>query len=116
MPVGYADGYRRSLSGRFYVLIRGKKAPILGRICMDQMMVDVTEIPDAALNDTVVLVGRSGELNISVEEIAARGDSFNYEFVCGISRRVPMVYLLDGQVFHSVLYLLDKQPLMQQGG
>ena len=116
VPVGYADGYRRNLSGRFYVLIRGKKAPILGRICMDQMMVDVTEIPDAALNDTVVLVGKSGNLNISVEEIAAQGDSFNYEFVCGISRRVPRVYLLGGEVFHSVLYLLDKQPLMQQGG
>ena len=116
VPVGYADGYRRNLSGRFYVLIRGKKAPILGRICMDQMMVDVTEIPDAALNDTVVLVGKSGDLNISVEEIAAHGDSFNYEFVCGISRRVPRVYLLGGEVFHSVLYLLDKQPLMQQGG
>lgn len=116
VPVGYADGYRRNLSGRFYVLIRGKKAPILGRICMDQMMVDVTEIPDAALNDTVVLVGKSGDLNISVEEVAAQGDSFNYEFVCGISRRVPRVYLLGGEVFHSVLYLLDKQPLMQQGG
>ena len=116
VPVGYADGYRRNLSGRFYVLIRGKKAPILGRICMDQMMVDVTEIPDAALNDTVVLVGKSGDLNISVEEIAAQGDSFNFEFVCGISRRVPRVYLLGGEVFHSVLYLLDKQPLMQQGG
>lgn len=116
VPVGYADGYRRNLSGRFYVLIRGKKAPVLGRICMDQMMVDVTEIPDAALNDTVVLVGKSGDLNISVEEIAAQGDSFNYEFVCGISRRVPRVYLLGGEVFHSVLYLLDKQPLMQQGG
>lgn len=116
VPVGYADGYRRNLSGRFYVLIQGKKAPILGRICMDQMMVDVTEIPDAALNDTVVLVGKSGDLNISVEEIAAQGDSFNYEFVCGISRRVPRVYLLGGEVFHSVLYLLDKQPLMQQGG
>lgn len=116
VPVGYADGYRRNLSGRFYVLIRGKKAPILGRICMDQMMVDVTEIPDAALNDTVVLVGKSGDLNISVEEIAAQGDSFSYEFVCGISRRVPRVYLLGGEVFHSVLYLLDKQPLMQQGG
>ena len=95
VPVGYADGYRRNLSGRFYVLIRGKKAPILGRICMDQMMVDVTEIPDAALNDTVVLVGKSGDLNISVEEIAAQGDSFNYEFVCaqGVSagrRGVPL--------------------------
>ena len=107
VPVGYADGYRRSLSGRFYVLIRGKKAPILGRICMDQMMVDVTDIPDAAQGDTVVLVGSSGELNISVEEIAAQQDSFNYEFVCGISRRVPRVYLMNGQVIHSVLYLLD---------
>ena len=107
IPVGYADGYRRSLSGRFYVLIHGKKAPILGRICMDQMMVDVTDIPEAALNDAVVLVGESGDLRISVEEIAARQDSFNYEFVCGISRRVPRVYLMNGKVIHSVLYLLD---------
>lgn len=107
IPVGYADGYRRSLSGRFYVLIHGKKAPILGRICMDQMMVDVTDIPEAALNDAVVLVGESGDLRITVEEIAARQDSFNYEFVCGISRRVPRVYLMNGKVIHSVLYLLD---------
>ncbi len=107
IPVGYADGYRRSLSGRFYVLIHGKKAPILGRICMDQMMVDVTDIPGAALNDVVVLVGESGDLRISVEEIATRQDSFNYEFVCGISRRVPRVYLMNGKVIHSVLYLLD---------
>ena len=108
IPVGYADGYRRNLSGRFYVLIRGKKAPILGRICMDQMMVDVTEIPEAQLHDTVVLVGRDGEECITVEEIAARGDSFNYEFVCGISRRVPRVYTRNGQVVHSVVYLLDR--------
>ena len=108
IPVGYADGYRRNLSGRFYVLIRGKKAPILGRICMDQMMVDVTEIPDVQPNDVVVLVGRSGNEQITVEEIAARGDSFNYEFVCGISRRVPRVYTMGGEVVHSVVYLLDK--------
>lgn len=108
IPVGYADGYRRNLSGRFYVLIRGKKAPILGRICMDQMMVDVTEIPDAQLNDIVVLVGRDGDAQITVEEIAAQGDSFNYEFVCGINRRVPRVYTVGGQVVHSVVYLLDR--------
>ena len=108
IPVGYADGYRRNLSGKFYVLIRGKKAPILGRICMDQMMVDVTEIPEAQQNDVVVLVGRSGEARITVEEIAAQGDSFNYEFVCGISRRVPRVYLSGGEVVRSVVYLLDK--------
>ena len=107
IPVGYADGYRRSLSGKFYVLIRGKKAPILGRICMDQMMVDVTGIPEAAPDDQVVLVGTSGDERISVEQIAAVADSFNYEFVCGISRRVPRVYLSGGEIVHSVSYLLD---------
>ena len=107
IPVGYADGYRRSLSGNFYVLIRGKKAPILGRICMDQMMVDVTGIPEAAPDDQVVLVGTSGDERISVEQIAAVADSFNYEFVCGISRRVPRVYLSGGKIVHSVSYLLD---------
>ena len=107
IPVGYADGYRRNLSGKFYVLIRGKKAPILGRICMDQMMVDVTGIPEAAPDDQVVLVGTSGSERISVEQIAAVADSFNYEFVCGISRRVPRVYLSGGEIIHSVSYLLD---------
>lgn len=108
IPVGYADGYRRNLSNKFYVLIRGKKAPILGRVCMDQMMVDVTDIPDAALGDTVVLFGRSGDACIPVEEIAAQADSFNYEFVCGISRRVPRVYLQGGKPIHTVRYLLDR--------
>ena len=107
IPVGYADGYRRNLSGKFHVLIRGKKAPILGRICMDQMMVDVTGIPEAAPDDLVVLVGTSGCERISVEQIAAVADSFNYEFVCGISRRVPRVYLSGGEIIHSVSYLLD---------
>ena len=108
LPVGYADGYRRNLSGRFYVLIRGRKAPILGRICMDQMMVDITDIPDARLGDPVVLVGKDGEEQITVEQIAAQGDSFNYEFVCGISRRVPRVYTLGGRVDHRVSYLLNR--------
>ena len=109
IPVGYADGYRRSLSGKFHVLIRGAKAPILGRVCMDQLMVDVTHIPGAALDDPVVLVGRSGEARITVEDIAAAADSFNYEFVCGISRRVPRVYTAAGKPVHSVHYLLDDQ-------
>lgn len=107
IPVGYADGYRRSLSGKFYVLIRGKKAPILGRVCMDQLMVDVTDIPDVSLEDTVTLVGRSGEEVITVEQIAAAADSFNYEFVCGISRRVPRIYMQGGRVVNEVRYLLD---------
>ena len=107
VPVGYADGYRRSLSGRFYVLIRGKRAPILGRVCMDQMMVDVTDIPDVALNDRVVLVGRSGSEEITMEQMAATLDTINYEVVCGISRRVPRVYSRGGKTVHSVHYLLD---------
>ena len=107
VPVGYADGYRRSLSGKFYVLIRGQKAPILGRVCMDQMMVDVTDIPDVTSRDQVVLVGRSGDEEITIEQIAAAADSFNYEFVCGISRRVPRIYCRDGKTVHSVHYLLD---------
>lgn len=107
IPVGYADGYRRNLSGRFYVLIKGKRAPILGRICMDQMMVDVTHIPDVTLNDRVVLVGRYGEEEITMEQIAGAADSFNYEFVCGISRRVPRLYCRDGKTVNSVHYLLD---------
>ena len=107
VPVGYADGYRRSLSGKFYVLIRGKKAPILGRVCMDQLMVDVTDIPEVQLEDRVTLVGRDGDASISVEEIAAAADSFNYEFICGISRRVPRVYTRNGKEVHSVHYLLD---------
>ena len=107
VPVGYADGYRRCLSGKFHVLIRGKKAPILGRVCMDQMMVDVTDIPDVQLGDRVVLVGRSGNEEITVETIAAAADSFNYEFICGISRRVPRIYSRKGKTVHSVHYLLD---------
>ena len=107
IPVGYADGYRRSLSGKFYVLIHGKRAPILGRICMDQLMVDVTDIPGVSLNDKVVLVGRDGDEVITMEAIAAAADSFNYEFVCGISRRVPRLYRKDGHTVHSVHYLTD---------
>ena len=107
VPVGYADGYRRSLSNCFYVLIGGRKAPILGRVCMDQLMVDVTDIPGVQVNDQVTLVGRDADAVITMEEAAEAAGSFNYEFVCGISRRVPRYYYRDGQVVHQVHYLLD---------
>ena len=107
LPVGYADGYRRNLSGRFHVLIHGEKAPILGRICMDQMMVDVTHIPGVTVGDNVTLVGTDGENTITMEEISAQAFSFNYEFVCGISRRVPRLYVQGGKTIHTVHYLLD---------
>lgn len=107
VPVGYADGYFRSLSGKFHVLIHGKKAPILGRICMDQLMVDVTGIPEIKVGDRVTLVGKDGEERITVEQIAEAAGSFNYEFICGISRRVPRYYIQNGQLRHTVHYLLD---------
>ena len=106
VAAGYADGYRRSLSNRFYVLIRGEKAPILGRVCMDQLMVDVTAIPDCAVGDTVTFIGTQGENHISAEAFGEAAGSFNYETVCAISRRVPRCYYENGQLTHQVNYLL----------
>lgn len=96
IPVGYADGYPRQLSNKGYVLIHGQKAPILGRVCMDQFMVDVTDIPDVAQTDEVVLVGRQGDQSISVEELGALSGRFNYEFVCDIGKRVPRCFIKNG--------------------
>ena len=93
IPVGYADGMKRDLSGKGRVLIHGQYAPILGRICMDQFMVDVSHIKEAAIGDTVTIFGKDGEKNIPVEEIAEKSHSFNYEFVCSITNRVPRKYL-----------------------
>lgn len=105
VPVGYADGYPRALSNKAFVLIRGQRAPVIGRICMDQFMVDVNHIPDAALGDMVTLVGRDGREVLSVEEISEMAGSFNYEFVCNVSRRVPRVYYRSGKPVKIVNYL-----------
>ena len=93
IPVGYADGMKRDLSGKGHVLIKGQYAPILGRICMDQFMVDVTDISNVTMGEEVVIFGEQGGQNISVEEISGMAHSFNYEFVCGISHRVPRRYI-----------------------
>ncbi len=98
IPVGYADGYARGLSNKGSVLIRGKRAPILGRVCMDQFMVDVTDIPQAQELDEVVLLGRSGDEQITIEELGELSGRFNYEFACCISKRVPRIYFKGGQV------------------
>lgn len=92
IPVGYADGYARGLSNKGYVLIHGKKAPICGRVCMDQFMVDVTDIPEAAEGDTVTLLGRDGDAQITMEELGELSGRFNYEFACLITPRVPRIY------------------------
>lgn len=91
VPVGYADGYPRSLSNKGYVLIRGKRAPVLGRVCMDQFMADITDIPEAGLLDTVTLLGADGGSFISMEELARLSGRFNYEFACNIGKRVPRI-------------------------
>ena len=92
VPVGYADGMKRDLSNKGRVLVHGTYAKILGRVCMDQFMIDVTSIPQAAIGDEVTIVGRDGEKQIPVEEIAGLSHSFNYEFVCSITGRVPRKY------------------------
>ena len=92
IPVGYGDGYPRSLSNKGYVLIRGKQARILGRVCMDQFMVDVTDIPAEEL-DEVTLMGKDGEAELSVDTLGALSGRFPYEFVCDIGKRVPRIYV-----------------------
>lgn len=93
IPVGYGDGYSRGLSNKGYVLIHGQKAPVCGRVCMDQFMVDVTEIPGAEAGDTVTLLGTDGEHTITMEELGQLSGRFNYEFACLITPRVPRVYV-----------------------
>lgn len=98
IPVGYADGYARTLSNKGDVLIHGQRAPICGRVCMDQFMVDVTHIPDVKTGDKVTLIGRDGDEQITMEELGERADRFNYEFVCDLGKRIPRVYLQNGRV------------------
>lgn len=94
VPVGYGDGYPRTLSNKGEVLIHGKRAKILGRVCMDQFMVDVTDIPDVRFMDRVTLIGCDGGERISVEELSRISGRFHYEFVCCLGKRIPRVYIL----------------------
>ena len=108
IPVGYGDGYRRSLSNKGYVLIRGKKANILGRICMDQFMVDVTDIDGVISGDEVILIGKSGDEEITTEKMAEiAGDTFNYEVVCDLGKRMPRVYYRNGKIVCTKDYFDD---------
>lgn len=104
IPVGYADGYPRNLSNIGYVLIRGKKAPIVGRVCMDQFMVDVTHIDGVSFGDVVTLIGTDGNETITVEDLSALSGRFNYEFICDLGKRIPRVYVKNGKVSEQVDY------------
>lgn len=93
ITIGYADGYPRLLSGRASVIIKGRKAPIIGRVCMDQLMIDVSDIPDAKEGDVVTLFGKDGNESITADELADIYGSIGYEIVCGISPRVPRIFI-----------------------
>lgn len=92
VPVGYGDGYARGLSNKGWVLIKGQKAPICGRVCMDQCMVDVTDIPGVKIGDTVTLLGKDADEKITMEQLGELSGRFNYEFACLITPRVPRIY------------------------
>lgn len=105
VPVGYADSYPRCLSNKGRVLINGEYAPILGRVCMDQFMVDVTNIPNVRVGTEVTLIGKNGDKEISMEEFSAAVYSFNYEIPCRVNRRVPRSYYKDGRLVDLKNYL-----------
>lgn len=107
IPVGYGDGYARGLSGKGYVLLHGKKAPILGRVCMDQFMVDVSNIPEAMEGDKVTLIGADGDEKITMEQLGELSGRFNYEFACDIGKRVPRVYTKGGKILYTRDYYQD---------
>ena len=107
IPVGYGDGYVRSLSGKGDVLIHGKRAAILGRICMDQFMVDVTDIPDVQEDDEVTLLGSDGAECITMEELLEKSGGVHHEMTCDNGKRIPRVYLKDGKVVGTKDYFDD---------
>ncbi|RGZ00720.1 alanine racemase [Clostridium sp. AM58-1XD] len=107
VPIGYADGYLRSLSGVGSVLIHGQRAPILGRICMDQMMADVSAIEDVKEGDCVTLIGKDGNEEITVEELAELSGGFHYEILCTVGKRIPRVYYTDGKPVDAKDYFFE---------
>lgn len=110
IPVGYADGYPRALSSKGRVIVNGQYAPIIGRVCMDQFMIDVTDIEgDINIEDEVILMGTDGDCTVSAEEIGNMSASFNYEFVCNVARRVPRVYFKSGKPYKEVSYIANRE-------
>ena len=105
VPIGYADGYLRLLSNRASMLVRGCRAPIVGNICMDQLMLDVSHIPEAKAGDLVTVVGRDGQEEITFDELAALAGTISYELVCLVGKRVPRVCRRGGKVVQVFDYL-----------
>ncbi|MBV1817554.1 alanine racemase [Anaerosalibacter bizertensis] len=107
IPIGYADGFTRLLTSKAEVAIKGKRAPIVGKICMDQCMIDVTDIEDVKVGDEVVLFGDGSNGVPHIDEVAEKLGTINYEIVCMVGRRVPRVYIKDGKIIKIIDYLLD---------
>lgn len=107
IPIGYADGFTRLLTSKAEVAIKGKRAPIVGKICMDQCMIDVTDIEDVKVGDEVVLFGDGTNGVPHIDEVAEKLGTINYEIVCMVGRRVPRVYIKDGKIIKIIDYLLD---------
>ena len=107
VPIGYADGYPRLLSNKGHMIIRGKRAPIIGNICMDQLILDVTDIPDVRLGDTVTVVGTDGLEMVSFDDLAQLCQTIHYELMCLIGRRVPRVYQMQGETRTVIDYLTE---------
>lgn len=107
IPVGYGDGYPRSLSSKGCVLINGKRVPILGRVCMDQFMVDITEIPDVKEGNEVTLIGTDGNERITMEELGDISGRFNYELACDLGKRIPRVFVKNGVIVDTKDYYDD---------
>ena len=105
IAVGYADGYTRAQSGKAEVLYKGKRVKVIGNICMDQCMIDLSDFPDASVGDEVVLIGRSGDEEITADEVASRSGTIGYEVVCVVNRRVPRYYFKNGKIINKVDYL-----------
>jgi alanine racemase len=109
VPVGYADGFSRALSNRGHALVNGVKVPIVGRVCMDQLMLDVTEAMPVQVGDEVVLYGKQGDQQISVDEIAEQLQTINYEVLTSLSHRIPRIYLRNGKIIQVVNRLRDQE-------
>lgn len=105
IPVGYADGYPRCLSNKGRVIVNGQLANIIGRVCMDQFMIDITDIPNVKIGDTVTLIGKDGDTLLTMEEVSEQAHSFNYELPCRISRRVPRVYVKENKITKTVSHI-----------
>ncbi len=101
VPIGYADGYSRAFSNKARVIVNGAYAPVIGRVCMDQMMIDVSDVPNPKEGDSVIIMGSDGVNTVSAEELASISNTINYEIVCNVGKRVPRVYIKNGEIINT---------------